>query len=691
MNKLLPMTIALLAGGGIGASPLHAAGIMDALPCSAAHAADQGGGNAAMPDPSVRSFSSAGCSGAVLQGDRATATVNGDRVELRDGVVYVNGQSYGAVTPAQTVEYEAARERRQVPARDAQHAPEHRQCAQQAQRSPAQRRRRTADLAAVVGGRHPPVCETREEQVVVDVRRAAVERGERFVVAQHACVPARHDGRDAAGRPPLRIFDEPARLRRQDLGDVRGGQVTMPAVGADRAVLQQPQLRAVPRPFDVARHVMERAQHALQEVPQLPRAQAVRGRERAALPRLAEPRQDRALRAGLPVGERFEVAFDPFDLDREMAHERDAGQHGRDEALHDGFLEAAVEQFGHARGRLRCRYAQERRVQAGVRRVGLVLAMARRADRPFGVGLAREKTGQARIVGSAQRQRRRHRQPGHRSQREAPAFGMRNEARVVSFEPLRERRRRIDPWIVPPAGLQRDGQVGAREDRRPRGGLTDAEHGILVAPHEFDAIGDPLEQRQRGIGAHEIPVRQERAATGIAGAHAAILRGRPGPVRELAGEQRRVVGEQPVDGLAQRLRRHQFRQAPLPQERADRGEQHAAAEVAGAPLQRVQDQQRIHADRHDCVPGCGRVQQRLRIRGEILARRRGMVAEARQLERHGAITLEVGQRVVPPVGGAAVAGEEVQDRLAHEGFVGRRSSRLPRFLLVLPGASGMEA
>ncbi|AZQ52865.1 sugar ABC transporter ATPase [Burkholderia cenocepacia] len=112
MNKLLPMTIALLAGGGIGASPLHAAGIMDALPCSAAHAADQGGGNAAMPDPSVRSFSTTGCSGAVLQGDRATATVNGDRVELRDGVVYVNGQSYGAVTPAQTVEYEAARNRR---------------------------------------------------------------------------------------------------------------------------------------------------------------------------------------------------------------------------------------------------------------------------------------------------------------------------------------------------------------------------------------------------------------------------------------------------------------------------------------------------------------------------------------------------------------------------------------------------
>ncbi|UXU85943.1 S26 family signal peptidase [Burkholderia sp. S-53] len=111
MNRLLPMTIALLAGCGIGAETLHAAGSMDALPCSAAHAADQGG-NAPMSGTSVRSFSTAGCSGAVLQGERATATVDGDRVELRDGTVYVNGRSYGAVTPAQTVEYEAAHDRR---------------------------------------------------------------------------------------------------------------------------------------------------------------------------------------------------------------------------------------------------------------------------------------------------------------------------------------------------------------------------------------------------------------------------------------------------------------------------------------------------------------------------------------------------------------------------------------------------
>ncbi|KVD51180.1 sugar ABC transporter ATPase [Burkholderia sp. MSMB1459WGS] len=112
MNKLLPMTIALLAGGGIGPAPLHAADTMDAPPCSAAHSAARGDGSTAMPGASVRSFSTAGCSGAVLQGDRATATVDGDRIELRDGVVYVNGRSYGALAPGQTVEYEAARERR---------------------------------------------------------------------------------------------------------------------------------------------------------------------------------------------------------------------------------------------------------------------------------------------------------------------------------------------------------------------------------------------------------------------------------------------------------------------------------------------------------------------------------------------------------------------------------------------------
>ncbi|KFG97791.1 sugar ABC transporter ATPase [Burkholderia paludis] len=111
MPPLKPMTIVLLAGCGISAGSLHAAGGMAAPPCGAAQVADQDG-VAAMPGTSVRSFSTAGCSGAVLRGERATATVNGDRVELRDGAVYVNGRSYGAVTPAQTVEYEATNDRR---------------------------------------------------------------------------------------------------------------------------------------------------------------------------------------------------------------------------------------------------------------------------------------------------------------------------------------------------------------------------------------------------------------------------------------------------------------------------------------------------------------------------------------------------------------------------------------------------
>lgn len=61
---------------------------------------------------SVRSFSSPGCAGAVLKGEKGTATVDGDTIELKAGVVYVNGMSYGAVTPGQTVEYAVARDER---------------------------------------------------------------------------------------------------------------------------------------------------------------------------------------------------------------------------------------------------------------------------------------------------------------------------------------------------------------------------------------------------------------------------------------------------------------------------------------------------------------------------------------------------------------------------------------------------
>jgi len=61
------------------------------------------------------------------------------------------------------------------------------------------------------------------------------------------------------------------------------------------------------------------------------------------------------------------------------------------------------------------------------------------------------------------------------------------------------------------------------------------------------------------------------------------------------------MAEQPVDGLAQRQRRHQRGQAALPEEGADRGQQHAAAEMAGAALQRMQYDQRADANGHDGV------------------------------------------------------------------------------------------
>ncbi|AXL50065.1 sugar ABC transporter ATPase [Paraburkholderia caffeinilytica] len=65
-----------------------------------------------MPTTTVRSFSTQGCSVAVLKGERGTARVGGDTIELKDGAVYVNGISYGAVTPAQTVEYDVTRDKR---------------------------------------------------------------------------------------------------------------------------------------------------------------------------------------------------------------------------------------------------------------------------------------------------------------------------------------------------------------------------------------------------------------------------------------------------------------------------------------------------------------------------------------------------------------------------------------------------
>ncbi|PFH20131.1 MULTISPECIES: sugar ABC transporter ATPase [Burkholderia] len=118
MNRPQPMTIALLAASGVASLFLFAQAARaatdggDTAPCRAASAPGAPIGAAGISGSSVRSFSRPGCAGAVLQGEHGTATVNGDRVELKAGTVYVNGVSYGSVTPAQTVEYDVARGKR---------------------------------------------------------------------------------------------------------------------------------------------------------------------------------------------------------------------------------------------------------------------------------------------------------------------------------------------------------------------------------------------------------------------------------------------------------------------------------------------------------------------------------------------------------------------------------------------------
>ncbi|WP_396333603.1 sugar ABC transporter ATPase [Burkholderia anthina] len=118
MNRPQPMTIALLAASGVASLFLFTQAARaatdggDTAPCRAASAQGAPTGAAGISGSSVRSFSRPGCAGAVLQGEHGTATVNGDRVELKAGTVYVNGVSYGSVTPAQTVEYDVARGKR---------------------------------------------------------------------------------------------------------------------------------------------------------------------------------------------------------------------------------------------------------------------------------------------------------------------------------------------------------------------------------------------------------------------------------------------------------------------------------------------------------------------------------------------------------------------------------------------------
>ncbi|WP_175896602.1 sugar ABC transporter ATPase [Burkholderia pseudomultivorans] len=117
MNGLLSSAATLLAGCSIVCGAAYGAGGEDGSPCRAANAAPPGmqfvlpgqQGASMNSDTTVRSFSTQGCAGAVLKGEHGTATVDGDKIELKQGTVYVNGMSYGAVTPAQTVEYDVAR------------------------------------------------------------------------------------------------------------------------------------------------------------------------------------------------------------------------------------------------------------------------------------------------------------------------------------------------------------------------------------------------------------------------------------------------------------------------------------------------------------------------------------------------------------------------------------------------------
>ncbi|MFM0073654.1 sugar ABC transporter ATPase [Paraburkholderia sediminicola] len=124
MNKLLRPTIAMLNGYMISFGTVHGADSKDAQPCSAANTSNAHGpfvphfffpdqqGNPVKPTTTVRSFSTQDCAGAVLQGEQGTARVGGDTIELNGGTVYVNGVSYGAVTPAQTVEYDVTPDKR---------------------------------------------------------------------------------------------------------------------------------------------------------------------------------------------------------------------------------------------------------------------------------------------------------------------------------------------------------------------------------------------------------------------------------------------------------------------------------------------------------------------------------------------------------------------------------------------------
>lgn len=123
MKSRFAAAITVVSGCVINCSIAHAAGSQEASACSAESAAHSGSsypqfflpdqnGKPPKPSSSVHTFTTRDCAGAVLQGERASAQVQGDSVELRDGKVYVNDLSYGAVTREQSVEYDVRRNKR---------------------------------------------------------------------------------------------------------------------------------------------------------------------------------------------------------------------------------------------------------------------------------------------------------------------------------------------------------------------------------------------------------------------------------------------------------------------------------------------------------------------------------------------------------------------------------------------------
>ncbi|WP_240655813.1 sugar ABC transporter ATPase [Paraburkholderia phosphatilytica] len=91
--KSIPLTVALVAAMSVSGCETS---------CSMASATS---GSSGTSGTSVSSSSTPGRSEATLMGSSGKARVAGDTIELKDGAVFVNGTSYGAVSPTQRVQY----------------------------------------------------------------------------------------------------------------------------------------------------------------------------------------------------------------------------------------------------------------------------------------------------------------------------------------------------------------------------------------------------------------------------------------------------------------------------------------------------------------------------------------------------------------------------------------------------------